>query len=250
MIVHRTTKTGRRARKHPCTIHHWYRLSHGDERRKISHTHTERERERKREFMNRKHTRVRLCHFTHSFILFLFYSISDKINHASALTLTYRLRKIRASKLSNAIDRDVCTYTMSLVSHYSLSLSLEEPHHNEMAAAKSPSSLSSRARRSHPPAFHRIAQSTLLRLPRPAHARRSSPASSPLLDDNNSNDDDGPHDAIPLTSRQAARLRRALESGRRHFNVRDVVKETGLERRVILQWYDEYIRRRFCTGVF
>ena len=122
MIVHRTTKTGRRARKHPCTIHHWYRLSHGDERRKISHTHRERERERKREFMNRKHTRVRLCHFTHSFILFLFYSISDKINHASALTLTYRLRKIRASKLSNAIDRDVCTYTMSL-SLLSLSLS-------------------------------------------------------------------------------------------------------------------------------
>ena len=125
MIVHRTTKTGRRARKHPCTIHHWYRLSHGDERRKISHTHRERERERKREFMNRKHTRVRLCHFTHSFILFLFYSISDKINHASALTLTYRLRKIRASKLSNAIDRDVCTYTMSLSL---LSLSLSKSH--------------------------------------------------------------------------------------------------------------------------
>ena len=56
------------------------------------------------------------------------------------------------------------------------------------------------------------------------------------LDDN---DERSRSDSIIVTGAQEARLRRALMSGRRNFNVREVARQTGLDRRDVLQWYDD-----------
>ena len=47
----------------------------------------------------------------------------------------------------------------------------------------------------------------------------------------------GPSIAFGLDRRQESALRRALQNGRRKFNMRQLVRQTGLDRKDIVQWY-------------